>query len=125
MRTNKKIEVEVLERKCDFCEAVSIYHHGHSSYGNVLRYNVDVEGGNKIYSCQICKKDICEKHSFKFCDNYVDDAGYSHYNSIITCLQCKPIVEKIWEEEKGKDADAEFDGRLVYLVEARLKGEKK
>ena len=124
MRTNKKIEVEVLERKCDFCEAISIYHHGHSSYEGVLCYNVDVEGGNEIYSCQICKKDICEKHRFKFCDNYVDDAGCSYCNSITTCPQCKPIVEKIWEEEKGKDEDAEFDGRLVYLVENRLKEKK-
>jgi len=124
MKTKKKIEVEVTERKCDFCEAVSIYHHGYSFYGGVLRYNVDIEGGDEIGSCQICKKDICEKHKHTFFDHCVDETGYTHYNSITTCLQCKPVVEKIWEEEKEKDDGAEFDGRLVYLVEARLKEKK-
>ena len=54
-------------------------------------------------------------------DSYADDTGYEHYNEIITCLQCKSIVEKIWEEEMEKDECAQYKGRLVYNINERLK----
>lgn len=115
MKTKKKIEIEATERKCDFCDVASIYFHGLTN-----SCNVDVCGLQSIRQCCVCNKDICEKHSHAFWDNYVDDTGYDHYSSITTCLQCKPIVEKIWEEEKGKDECAEYEGRLVCAVNERL-----
>jgi len=116
MKTKKKIEVKVSEVTCDFCDVSSVYFHG-----TTHRYNVTVEGGKHINTCQICKKDVCKKHSAIFSDSYTDNDGYTHWNSIITCLNCKPVVEKIWEEEKEKDPCAEECGALVFRVEKRLK----
>lgn len=133
MITKNKIEIfiEADEYKCDFCNCTSFKKNRYlkTNAGIIADIKVistvEISSTLDMYVCQICKKDICEKHKHTFCDHYVDETGYTHYNSITTCIQCKPVVEKIWEEEKEKNDDAEFDGRLVYLVEARLKGDEK
>ena len=108
MREKIKIETEVIKYKCDFCDCSTI--HNSSSCGAT----------QTISQCCICKKDVCDKHRYTFWDHYNYD-GYEYYNSITTCLQCKPIVEKIWEEKKEEDECAEYEGRLVYAVNERLK----
>ena len=110
MRTKKKAEIEVTEHKCDFCD--------YSSTSN-YRY---AGGLAHIESCVVCKKDVCKEHRFVFWDKFFFKDGYEQYGDLITCLQCKSIVEKIWEEEKEKDSNAEYEGRLVDIVQKRLKG---
>jgi len=107
-----KIETEVTKYKCDFCDCCTTHN---SSYGGGMRM---------ISQCCICKKDVCDKHRYTFWEHYTHE-GYEYYNSITTCLQCKPIVEKIWEEEKEEDECAEYEGRLVYIVRKRLEEIKK
>ena len=119
MKIVKSLKVDVNGYKCEFCNSTNIYFHG-----AIEGYNVDINGGENIKQCYICGKDFCEKHSYTFWDKYVDDTGYEHYNEITTCLKCKPIVEKSYEEEKERDSNAEYEGRLIYLIQERLKEKK-
>lgn len=111
-RKNITISTEAVEFKCDFCNMVCVNPHGYAG------------GLPSICECEVCKKDVCREHRYEFWDKFTFDDGFEQYNSIITCLQCRPIVEKIWEEENEKDLCAKDDGRLVYAVRKILKREK-
>jgi len=108
MRTKKKIEVEVTEVKCDFCDASSIQNRRYAG------------GLATIEACHICHKDVCRKHRYTFWE----DSGGDYDNNLTTCLQCKPIVEKIWKEEKEKEEVDDEYGSIYYNTIDRLKEKK-
>jgi hypothetical protein len=113
MKINKKIKIEIEKYKCDFCNTAYIDYHGYNNRNNGRQ--------NTIIECQICKKDTCKKHRHIFSDSYVTNDGFTYCNTITTCFKCKPVVEKIWEEERKKDGGAEYNGSLVYNVDKLLK----
>lgn len=113
MRVNKKIEVKIEECKCDFCNC--------SSDKNYRRAG----GFATIETCYVCKKDVCKEHRYLFLEKcYATNEDYdnlNYYNEIITCLECKDMVGKIWEKEKEMLERGGHQGELVYRVIRAIK----
>jgi len=107
MRTKKKVERTVTEYKCDFCDVSSTENRRYAG------------GLATIEVCVICKKDVCHTHRYSFWE----DSGGDYDHNLIVCIECKPIVKKIWEEEKEKQELDEEYGSIYYNVMGRLKNE--
>ena len=77
MKTTKKviIEKEIDVYKCDFCD-----------------YETEHPEGWSITQCDICKRHCCRHHR----EIYTEDP-YSDKVDIITCLDCKPLMDMAWE----------------------------
>jgi len=107
MRRKIKVESYVTEYQCDFCDTKSCQNHGYAG------------GSAPITSCYVCHKDICRKHRYTFVDEH--DTG-DYPSSIDVCLSCKPIVQKVFDEEIPK---LQYGDDLFYKVEGILRNMNK
>lgn len=89
MKTIKVIENEI--KVCDVCQKELNEKDDENPYANS-------NDENKYYSCQICKKDLCDNHAIEFISE-----GLRHvdvWKPNIVCQNCydihlKPINEKL------------------------------